>query len=144
MFKKLKTVLGLYLCFHLFSFCFLLAWGRFKHIMSCCIKAYHIDHLMVHIIRSIYHVDDILNHWSLWNERSKDFEEASRYYPRDPKSSWCRNQSNSVWWKYKETVEIFFLASFDGKIRLHRCWWQDVSSPTSVTNIDIAGKFILQ
>ena len=41
MFKKLKTVLGLYLCFHLFSFCYLLAWERFEHRLNC-IEAYHI------------------------------------------------------------------------------------------------------
>ena len=41
MFKKLKTVLGSYLCFHSFSFCYLLAWGRFEHRLNC-IEAYHI------------------------------------------------------------------------------------------------------
>ena len=58
MFKKLKTVLGLYLCFHLFSFCYLLAWGRFKH-MLCCIKAYHMDNIIWSILNDRYDDSDV-------------------------------------------------------------------------------------
>ena len=76
MFKKLKTVLGLYLCFHLFSFCYLLAWGRFKHRLYC-IKAYHMVHTIWPILYGPYSMSYVGTYYTI-SQTGEVFEMRDR------------------------------------------------------------------